>query len=129
FLRLLHPGGAARLHVHRKALLLAVNLEISFDGNVGKTILRLSQHSSHGLGHAHDLKWAAIDHDFAAQGINVGKQFFGDIGADHGDRGAVLVVEVGDVTAGSRLLYVHVADIGGDAAHVHVLHILLAEAQ
>ena len=129
FLGALHPGGARRLHVDREALLLAIDFEISLDGNVGETILRLSQHGAHGLGYAHDLKGTTINHDFTAQRINVGKKFVSDIGADHSDAGVVFVVEIGDVAARGRLLHIHIADVGGNATHVHVLHVLLAVAQ
>ena len=56
--------------------------------------------------------------------VGVGEKFVGHVGADHANHVAMLVVAVGDVTAGRDLFHIHVADVGGHAAQVDVLQAL-----
>ena len=57
-------------------------------------------------------------------GIGVGEQLVGDVGADHANHVAMLVVAIGDVAAGRDLFHVHVADVGGHAAQVDIFQVL-----
>ena len=76
------------------------------------------------LGHADDLELLAIDGQDLAQRIGIGEELVGNVGADHADHVAMLVVAVGHVAAGRDFFDVHVADVGGHAAQVDVLQVL-----
>jgi len=57
-----------------------------------------------------------------------GKQFFRHLGTDHAHHGVVVVVAVDDIAAGGGFLDVHLADIRGDTADVHIFEALLLGA-
>src|ERR1700733_4743347 len=77
----------------------ALNPKIGSDGNVDKTVLRLAEHAALGFGDANDGEWPALNLDLLTGGIAVSKKVLPHIGANHGDRGAVPVLNLGKVAA------------------------------
>src|SRR5208283_2771926 len=123
-----HPFRTTSLDVDGHVQMSAINLEEGFDGNVGEVVLRLAEDGAEGLGDADDGEGAAINPNFAADGINVREKLGGKIVADHGDGGAAFVVALGDVAALDGLLDINLADVGGDAADAGVIDALRADA-
>ena len=126
-LSFLHPLSAACLDIDGHVQMSAIDLEEGFDGNVGEVVLRLAEDGAEGLGDSDDGEGAAINPEFAADGINEREKLGGQIVADHGDHGAALVVAIGDVTALDGLLDINLADVGGDAADAGVIDALRAD--
>src|SRR5271157_626641 len=126
-LSFLHPFGAAGLDVDVKALVGAINFDKGLNGDVSEVVLGLSEGGAERLGDADDGEGAAVNPDIAADGINVGKEIGGEIVANHGGHGAVLVVAIGDVAALDGHLDINVADAGGDAANTGVFDALRAD--
>src|SRR5208282_5553570 len=122
-----HPFGAAGLDIDGHDEKSAINLEEGFDRHVGEVVLGLAEDGAEGFGDAHDGEGAAVNPDFTADGINIREKLGGEIVADHGGHGAVLVVAIGDVAALDGHLDINVADAGRDAANIGVFDALRAD--
>src|SRR5262249_38869982 len=117
----LHPFGAARLNVDVQAAAIgAVRLQKSLHGNVGVTVLRLSERAPDFSHHANHLVGPAIYLQRLADWVHAVERFEGDFGAEDRNRSAMTFIASRDVAAFGELFDVHVANAGADASQIHV---------
>src|SRR5258708_34007020 len=116
-----HPFRAAGLDVPPNGVLGAVDFEIGLNGDVDEVVLRPAQRGGDGPGNADDLEGAAVDEDFVADGVDVGKELVSDVLADHGGERAALIVAFGNIPAIGGRHNVDIHHVGSDTANVAVL--------
>src|SRR5215813_6425761 len=110
----------ARLDVHPDRLLRAIDLEIRLYGNVREVILGLAEHGSNRFRNANNLERPSVDEYFAPDGVYVGKEFGGDILANHCRQRAALIVALGNVSAIRRCNDIDIDHVRGNPAYVAV---------
>src|SRR5258708_1598041 len=117
----MHQVGPQRLDIDVHAGSAALYLEPRLNRNVNKIILRLAKGAPYLLGHANHKIRFAVDVNGPAQRVHAAEKSLGNVAADHGYIGPVLVIWFGYVPADGRLFGVNSSHVGGDAAHVDVL--------
>src|SRR5262249_33272488 len=99
-----------RLNENGYPIALAVpTLPVGVDGQHDVVVLRLTEGRAEGFSDTDDLIGMTLRANRFTDGIDVRKEFGGDIGADEGDIGAMIVVGLREVAA---LRDIDVADIG-----------------